>query len=351
MCTFRRTLLCSSCFVLFAVVAQAQMGPMAETERTTLRGFVDVDYLTGGHNTGRKSGFSLGQFDLYLTSQLADRLSFLSETVFEFDDASGSFGVDVERVAVQYALTEHLRLSAGKVHTPIGYWNNAYHHGLVMQPTIARPALVAFEDEGGSLPIHTVGVQLAGRDLSEAHLGFDVLFGNGLGNRPLPDSLNDSQSITVSVHSQITPALRVGLSGYRDQLATGSPNLRGGTVAASMTQTIGGGFLSYFDDKAEAVVEGHRVSNRTLGRTTTSPGWFAYGGIRLMPRLVPYLMHDELQLADNDPYFLAGHTRREIAGLRYEYASTAVYKLEVRSIDRTSLPRATELAAQVAVAF
>jgi hypothetical protein len=344
-------LLASACLLLPSAV-QAQMGDqMGDTLRTTLRGFLDVGYRTGGNNTGQKSGFSLGQFDLYITSRLSEKLSFLSETVFEYDEITKSFGVDLERAAVQYAISDQLRLTAGKVHTPLGYWNNAYHHGRVMQPTIERPQVVEFEDGGGPLPVHTVGLEFSGRDLSDAHLGFDILVGNGLGNRPIPDDVNDSQALAVSVHSQVTTTLRVGLSGYRDRLAAGSTNLSGDLLPAPMTQTIGGGFISYFDDRAEAVVEGHSVANESAGRTTTSPGWFAYGGVRVTEKFVPYLMHDDLRLADNDPYYVGGHTRREILGARYEQVSTAVYKLELRSINRGTLPRATELAAQLAVAF
>ena len=349
---FVTRLIAGAVLMLPASALRAQMTePMGDELRTNLRGFLDVDYLTPDKDMGRKSGFYLGQFDLYITSRLSDKLSFLSETVIEYDEAAGEFGVDLERAAILYALTEHLRVSAGKMHTPLGYWNNAYHHGRVMQPTIERPQVVEFEDGGGPLPVHSVGVQLSGRDLGEAHLGFDAMIGNGLGNRPVPDDANNSQAVSLAVHSQLTTSLRVGLSGYRDHQAVGSTTLRGIPLAAAMDQTIAGGFASFFDEHAELVVEGHRVANESAGRTTSSPGWFAYAGARVTDKLVPYVLHDDLRLADNDPYYLGGHTRREIVGVRYEQLSTAVYKLELRSIDRTLLPRATELAAQLAVAF
>jgi hypothetical protein len=348
---FVTRLLAGTLLMLPAALHAQMTEPMPDEQRTNLRGFLDVDYLTPDKNIGRKSGFYLGQFDLYIPSRLSDKLSFLSETVIEYNEATNEFGVDLERAAVLYALTEHLRVTAGKMHTPIGYWNNAYHHGTVMQPTIDRPQVVAFEDGGGPLPVHTVGLQLSGRDMGDAHLGFDALVGNGLGNRPVPDGVNNSQAVSLAVHSQVTTSLRVGLSAYHDHLAIGSTTLRGTTLPTAMDQTIGGGFVSFFDEHAEFVVEGHRVANESGGRTTTSPGWFAYGGFRATDKLVPYVVHDDLRLAENDPYYPSGHTRREILGLRYEQLSTAVYKLEVRSIERFVLPRATELAAQLAVAF
>jgi hypothetical protein len=335
---------------LLAGSAAGQHDMATSGSNTTIRGFTDVSWLSGGHDTERRPAFRLGQFDLYITSQLADRFSFVGETVFEFDEAKSEFVVDVERVIVAYAIDDHLRLSGGKVHTPIGYWNNAYHHGTVLQPTIERPLLVQFEDNGGALPVHTAGVQLSGRDMTEAHLGFDVLLGNGLGNRPAPDT-NATPSITLAVHSQLTPALRVGLSGYRDHRVAGSETKHGLPLAAPMVQVIGGGFLTYLTEGVELIAEAQQVSNSASGRDTRSPGWFGYAGWRVAPRLVPYVIHDQLRLAENDPYFVANDTRRETLGARWEQAASVVFKLELRSIDTRGLPRATDLGAQLAVAF
>src|SRR3982750_1403038 len=132
----RTTLFALAALSLAAAPLAAQHDMMgAGGGATVIRGFADVDYLTGGLHTGRNPGFELGQFDLFIASALADRVSFVSETVFEYDKPAGEFVVDVERVIVGFALTEHLRLSAGKMHTPIGFWNNAFHHGQVLSPT------------------------------------------------------------------------------------------------------------------------------------------------------------------------------------------------------------------------
>jgi hypothetical protein len=329
---------------------QAQHDMPGGSGGTVIRGFTDVGYASGGKNVGRNAGFGLGQFDLFITSALADRVSFASETVFEFDQAAGSFVLDVERVIVGYELTEHFRLLGGKMHTPIGYWNNAYHHGQVISPTIERPFLFRFEDNGGALPVHTTGVQLSGRDLTAGHVGFDVLLGNGLGNHPTNDS-NATPSLTVAVHSQLTPSLRVGLSGFGDRVVAGTPTPRGDFTANAMTQLIGGGYLSYFADRLEGIAEVQEVRNESNGVRTQSPGWYVYGGVRVAPRLVPYAVHDDLRLADTDPYFAPERIRRETLGVRFEQNAAVVLKAELRSTDRRGVPRATDAAVQLAVAF
>ena len=348
----RSTLFAAAALSLAGAPLAAQHDQMggSGSPSTVIRGFADVGYLTGGHNTGRNPGFALGQFDLFIASALADRLSFVSETVFEYDQPVGEFVVDVERVIVSYTLTEHLRLSAGKMHTPIGFWNNAFHHGQALSPTIDRPMLFRFEDDGGALPVHTTGLQLSGRDLGPAHLGIDLLVGNGLGNRPAPDT-NSTPSVTMAAYSQITPALRVGISGYHHRSIAGTPTPQDVPLANDMRQIIAGGFATYFTEQLEGIAELQQVTNRSVGVTTTSPSWYVYGGARVSPRVVPYVVHDELHLADGDPYFAPQKIRRETLGVRFEQTAAVVLKLELHSADRRGAPRASDVGAQVAVAF
>ena len=251
---------------------------------------------------------------------------------------------------MSYALSEHLRLSGGKMRTPIGYWNNAYHHGQAISPTIDRPMLCRFEHDGGALPVHTTGVQLSGRDMGPAHLGFDMLVGNGLGNRPTTDT-NSTPSVTAALHSQLTPSLRVWRLGLHASCGSGHPDPTEHAASRRHDQVITGGFVSYFAERLEGIAELQQVANRSAGITTSSPNWFVYGGVRVSPRLVPYVVHDELRLANDEPYVAAAQVRREIAGLRFEQTAAVVLKAELRSTDRPGLPRATVAGLQLAVAF
>src|ERR1700674_1061828 len=65
-----------------------------------IRGFSDVT-LHGSNLKGDTTSFSLGQLDLFITSDLSDRLKLLSEIVFEAG-RDNAFGVDVERLLLNY---------------------------------------------------------------------------------------------------------------------------------------------------------------------------------------------------------------------------------------------------------
>lgn len=332
------------------VMASLLVAGAARAQETTIRGFTDVDFRASDDSAARK-GFGLGQFDLFITSRLADRWSFLGETVFEYDPDLGTFGVDVERVIIGYAISNRVRLAAGKHHNPLGYWNNAYHHGAVMQPTIDRPPLVAFEDDGGPLPIHTVGLLASARDLTQAHLGFDVLVGNGLGATPESDN-NNARSLTVELSSQVTSTLQVGVNGYFDHLAVGTPGVGALALPARTRQGIVGGYAALMGPTIEGIAEFQHIENRPRGfETASNDGFFVYAGYRT-GRWVTYGRYDQFHVAGNDFYYAGVPTeKRGLVGGRWDFSTLTTGKLELRRRSPSGGKNATDLAAQIAIGF
>src|SRR5262245_14781893 len=172
----------------WAAAQNRDSAPADTAPRFTLRGFANVDFNGRWGDpvdeaTG-KSAFALGQFDLYMTSKLSENVSFLGETVFELDEQQ-EFVVDVERLQLSYRWSDAFRLNVGRGHTALGYWNEAYHHGALLQPTVERPEALKFEDDGGILPVHFVGLEAAGRaSIGAWDLGYVGYVANGRGPRP-----------------------------------------------------------------------------------------------------------------------------------------------------------------------
>src|SRR5919109_1309194 len=147
---------------------EAQAEQPSEPERMDLsktllrmRGFGDIT-LHGDNHRGDTSSFSLGQLNLFVTSDVSEKFKFLSEIVFEAGP-DNVVGVDVERMLLQYSPSDYFNLAVGRYHTAIGYYNTAYHHSTWFQTTTGRPLLFEFEDRGGILPIHNVGLSASGR--------------------------------------------------------------------------------------------------------------------------------------------------------------------------------------------
>ncbi len=174
--------------------------PRAESwgPRLRIRGFADVGWTTSSLH-GTTNSFSLGQFNLFVTSRLSDKLSVLAEAVMEADSGTNQLGIELERMLLLYNLNDYLNLSLGRYHNSIAFYNTAYHHSAWLQTTTNRPFLFAFEDGGGILPIHNVGVSATGR-IPSGVLGLHYVaeIGNGrstrtaLGNNPVQNVADEN---------------------------------------------------------------------------------------------------------------------------------------------------------------
>ena len=63
----------------------------------------------------------------------------------------------IERAIIKYSLSDETSISAGRFHTPVGWWNTFYHHGRWLQTTIDRPLYVDFGNP--YVPSHFWGIQ------------------------------------------------------------------------------------------------------------------------------------------------------------------------------------------------
>jgi hypothetical protein len=324
----------------------AVLAPPLAAQETHLSGFTDVTFRASDE-PGDNSAFGLGQFVGHVRSRLGGNWSFLAETVFEWDVTD--FAVDVERVIITYSASDQFQASAGKQHSPFGIWNNKYHHGTLFQPTIERPLLVQFEDDGGILPVHTMGIRASGHELTRAHLGYDVMVGNGIGSTPVSDN-NPSKIVMASLFTEPTSALRVGVSGYLDQLAAGTPTLAGSLLAGDTRQTMIGASAAYERGNVHLHGELTDITNDLAGTSTSTLGYFIYGGYRIR-QWVPYALWEQINYPATDPYFAVDDYRQGILGLRRDLAARVVVKLEYRNRHLASVGTINEGAAQIAVGF
>ena len=160
-----------------------QMPGEGEYPRLRLAGFGDINFAKQEHTEGAK-GFSLGQFVLHMTSQLTSRVTFFGEISFTARTDAGTgtppapgFAVEIERMILRFDQSDQLKVSFGRYHTPINYWNTAFHHGSWLQTTISRPEMIQFG--GKFLPVHFVGALVEGAVPAG---GWNVGYKGGVGN-------------------------------------------------------------------------------------------------------------------------------------------------------------------------
>lgn len=329
-------------------------------ERLTLRGFSDVTYEAkniherrGAHRN--ENFFAIGQYDLFITSKLNDRISFLGETVFEAEEGEGMV-VDVERLLVEYSFGDFLKVSLGRYHTPIGYWNTAYHHGRWLHTPVFRPELFRWEDEDGILPLHQVGVLADGElNLGMWELGYAFGLSNGRGRtreeiQNTMDLNNDKAvSLRLSVSNERVPGLTAGWSFYRDKI----PKSLEAPVHRDMDELIYGPYITYLRGNYEILAEAlniHHDEDGSGGDYNTLGSYVQLA--RRWGKFKPYYRLDRINFNKSDPFFGPNPNSilKNTLGLRYEVSTFNALKFEFSHSD-TSVGDVNTIAFQSAFAF
>jgi outer membrane murein-binding lipoprotein Lpp len=333
----------------------------------TLHAFADVGYVNSDQTLSddRDSGFTMGNLDFYLTPQIAARVKSLFELNFEYE-SDGGLEVDLERAQLGYTVGDSLTVWAGRFHTPFGYWNTAFHHGAQLQTSVGRPRFLEFEDAGGILPAHTVGLWGTGTHRAgNGRLYYDAYVGNG--DRILDGELdfnavrddNGQTALGLSLGYQfgLTPdSLLLGVHVLNENVNAYS----GGNLVSRSRLRVYGGYAVYQPDNWEGIAEYYRFVNDALsmqGARHSSWSGFVQLGYVFSGRLTPYLRYEEAILDQSDPYFAnlaEGRSyQRGVLGLRYDLNPRSALKLEVDRTDETrdGGERFNELLGQLAIRF
>jgi len=328
---------------------------IASTPRMSIRGFADVRFGDEPY-TASPNSFAFGQLDLYITSRLSDRTSVLMETVFE-SDTTNALGVDIERVLLQHRINRYLKFEAGRNHTAIGYYNMAFHHGTWFQTATVRPFLFAFEDEGGMLPIHTIGLRATGA-VPGRGLGLEYFaeIGNGRNYAPGQEQVQNrinfsgglSQNFALRSSPDAVPGLHVGLSYFRQRTQWSG--------VARFQQSIFAGFAVYDRGHVEFLNEVVWMRHaQSSGVTTSIPAGYSQISYRL-GNVHPYARFEYLNAGGSDPIarlLLPSPGVREQAsgGIRYDFTEFAAIKLQYGRLLQGSLVPVSLFATQVAFTF
>jgi hypothetical protein len=327
-------------------------GGNGSSPKLQLRGYGDVGW-NANDLSGSTNSFALGQFNLFITSRLTDKASVLSETVIEADPSTNEFGVDLERLELIYTASDHLNLQFGRFHTAMGYYNTAYHHSAFMQTTLNRPFLFAFEDGGGILPVHSVGISATGTVSSEIGLHYIAEIGNGRNPRadvnPVQNVSDDNNgkafNLGFFVRPDWMPGLQFGFSNYHDHVTPAGK--------ANVTENILTTHVIYqnsrFEFLNEAVLLRHSAEGTAIAANT--PGFYSqisrsFGDYR------PYFRYEYLNVPNRDPlYSNVALLHGPKLGLRYELNDFSAFKIEYGRTLRRNLGPVNSLGTQLSFEF
>jgi hypothetical protein len=300
-----------------------------------IRGFGDVDFQSTDQK-GTLSGFSLGQLDLHFASPLSRKISYFGEVTFTAEPTT--YELNVERSFVRYDYNDYFKISFGKFHTPIGYWNTAYHHGAWLQTTIIRPQMIKFG--GAFTPVHIAGIQAEG-SIPSGSLGlrYSLAVGNGRGATfsKAGDSgdVNNNRAWLAQVTAQ--PASLMGLemggSYYHDELTP--------TPGVNFREWIAGGYVFWGKGRPEVLAEYENVHHTSVetAQTFNTTGYYAQVAYRLPwqeNKWKPYYRFEYIHRPTLEPVWdITGTASVEdlvgsLVGVRWDITNFACFKGEYR---------------------
>lgn len=343
--------------VLTLIVGTSASSVMAEDVGLALHGFGDAGGGFSSHETPAEQkvkGFKIGTVDFYLNPEFEDKVKSLIEIAFEPNHGNGSIGMDVERLQVGYTVSNYLTLWVGRFHTPFGYWNNAFHHGSQLQTSVYRPKFLDFEDSGGILPDHTVGLWgKGGVKLDTDKINYNVYVGNGSriifdNNTTNPGTLdmnnfrNDKNhymigvSLSYAVQNGLFDGLELGGHGFSTDINSYTADDYSVSATNSTRVNMTGGFFHYDNHNFEIIAEYYGFSNKNLkvaGATSVkSNAEFAQLGYSIQELFTPYVRVEKSSLSDHDNYFTdqksgKSYTRYSV-GFKKDINPKAAFKAE-----------------------
>jgi hypothetical protein len=357
------------CAAALCSQASAQVAAGAATTAESVRpaypslsllGFSDLNFAAiDQEGLASNSGFFEGQFVLHMSSSLSQRFTFFGELSFSARrDAATSasapgFGAEVERAILKYNQSDALKLSVGRFHTPVSYWNVAFHHGQWLQTSVARPDMIEFGTE--FLPVHFVGAFAEGEIPSGGlRLQYNLGAGNGrsavLSRAGDAGDVNNNRALLAALVARPDWAsgLQAGGAVYLDKLSARGLAHRERILSAHVAWT---------KDPPELIAEYASVRHRPIGAAGSFASWAYYVQLAYRTRLAdrrvkPYARWDELRVDAADVAFASLADRKELhLGARFDASDYVAVKGEYRRQQRADAGWVNGIVAQVSFSF
>jgi hypothetical protein len=303
--------------------------------------FGDTGYQIG-HFYNPTSTFEFGEFDMFATARLTDRVSALAEVLFT-SNLDNSVGVDIERFTLKYHQNDYFNATIGRIHTAIGYYNTAFNRGDYFQTATGRPTMFEFDDQGGFLPLQDLGVVLNGQ-IPSGKLGlnyvFEVTNGRNYGASVEPAQNNDDTNTSKAVNFGLSakperiPGLTVGFSFRHDYLSD--------VLNLHVSETLPVVYAVFTNSNYEWLNEGMYVTHKLPGGAAFHTTGFYSQFSRRFGHYRPYFRYDYVNSPANDPIYdnplefpVVERVNGPTVGLRWDFTRYTAFKLQyVREAER-----------------
>jgi len=281
------------------------------------------------------SYFTLGEQDFFLTSNLSEKISFLGETVVRYDNLTTSkFTPSIERAQLKFDYYKNHSFIVGKMHTPVNYWNDVYHHGRLFYPTIDRPSSFSY-----LIPLHSLGLRMQGQNLGKLNFGYDLSATNSISSTDIFDSALN-KSLTASLHIKPIEGMRIGASYYNDYMSTNTPGAHTGHGSGNLGYKGAVNYeltcfsIAYFGKHLEILSESAYNRNNTdsLG-ISENYSQFVYAGWRFKEKHVGYGIMDYMDMSEKELHTSPINVIKVGVGYKYDFLYNCTLKMQFERLE------------------
>jgi hypothetical protein len=326
-----------------------------DASKYTFHGYADAGFVRNEDGLSDKR-FNLGEIDLFATARISPKLNALVEVVLETDNQLlvAEVPVNLERLLLQYRENKYFNLDIGSYRTAIGFYNTTLR-GSWLQTALTRPMVFTFEDDGGFLPLHNVGLSANGIVPSgDLGLHYVVEVGSSRnyaqpGRTGLDLEQNAAVNVALFARPRGVPGLQVGFSYYHDKF---SPE-----PGSNLARSVWTAHAVYQANRFEFLNEVILAKFRELGLGYGNiPGFYSQLAYRLGSNWTPYTRYDYVNVYGRGsvgqyaPQYVPWRTVFS-GGLRYDVSESVALKFELgRETSPLQLPW-IRAAMQVAFTF
>jgi hypothetical protein len=259
-------------------------------------------------------------------------------------------------------VADWLKITAGRFHTSLGYYNTAYPQGgAVFLLPIDRPAVVDQHDHASIVPTSTVGLNFHGHlPWFDHHVSYDLDLTNGRGvqSDDLTNALdhNNEKMVNLRLRYEINDVI-IGANALFDWIPPRTdvtdPALE---QPDTLREQIFGAHIAYVEHPWHLIAEGYLIQH--IGPNVTQEtvcGIFELG--YTVGMLTPYARYEFSRFPSEPDVFWAATTQQErgdfdavSAGVKVVPNETFAIKLELE-LNRADTDTEYRAAAQVAFGF
>lgn len=314
-----------------ALAAVGIEGQTPQTQAPFLQAFLFGDVLFSLQDADVPDGFRLGQMVAHGNATLSERVIFFGEV--SVTARNSGYSLAMERAIIRYEFGDRLKVSAGRYHTPVSYWNTEYHHGLWLQASVARPEAIRFGSR--YIPVHFVGAMVEG-NIQQVPIHYALGVGNGraeeISGAGDAGDVNGTRAFIASASLRPRGLFGVHIGGgvYVDRISVGGVEFADELITSA--------HLVWNRGRIDAAAEFINVSHEAIGGGASqgSPAYYLHVGYQLTGAaraFQPYVRYENMDIDEADPVFsgLVADYEAVVAGLRFDFSSLAALKAEYRS--------------------